>query len=166
MLKNRRGEVITIAVLGMCILVGVLGAFIGASKYGKFIGLGSDQKIIRTVKSEPIILKGPDGKEYWVQKTEESVSNTEVPMSLIQRLLMLPIIIIILVICGCLFPPFGVILLMVYFRLKGGFKQLVVGIEEAKSKLPMDAVTTLEANLSKKMDTPVKKLVKKIKVKL
>jgi hypothetical protein len=167
MVNNKRGEVITLTVIGLCVLVGVLGAFIGGSKYGKLVGIGgNDQKIIRTVKSEPIILKGADGKDYWVQKTEESTTNADVPMTLIQRVMMLPKILILLVILGCVFPPFGVILVALYSRVRGGLGQLVNGLEQAKKVLPPDSVTTLETNLSKKMDTSLKSLVKEIKVKL
>jgi len=166
MLKNRRGEVITIAVLGMCILVGVLGAFVGASKYGKFIGLGgADQKIVKTVKSEPILI-GEKGNQYWVMKTEESTSNADIPMTLIQRIMMLPRILIILVILGCIFPPLGAILIAFYVRLKGGFKQMVNGINEAQQVLPKESNDILATNLSRKMNTDTKTLVKKIKVKL
>jgi hypothetical protein len=164
---NRKGEVITVSLLAICVVVGLLGAFVGGSKYGKLVGIGSnDQKIVKTVKSEPILLKAPDGREYWVQKTEESTSNADVPMSLVQRVMMLPKLLILLVILGCVFPPFGAILIALYVRLKGGFKQLVTGINEAQKVLPKEANDVLATNLSRKMDTAAKTLVKKVKVKL
>jgi hypothetical protein len=163
---NRRGEVITVSLIAICLLAGVLGLFVGGSKYGKMVGLSSDQKIVKTVKSEPIILKGADGKDYWVQKTEESTSNADVPMSLLQRVMMLPKILILLVILGCIFPPLGIVLVALYTRLKGGLKQMVSGIEQAKATMAPDAKFLLENNLSKKMDTNIKSAVKKIKVKL
>lgn len=160
---NRRGEVITVSLVAICLLAGVLGLFVGGSKYGKMVGLSSDQKIVTTVKSEPILVKQADGKEYWLQKTETSSSNAPVPMSLLQRVMMLPKILILLVILGCIFPPFGIILVALYTRLKGGFSQLVTGIELAKTTMAPDAKFLLENSLSKKTDTSVKRTVKKIK---
>jgi len=163
---NRRGEAITIAVVtvaSICMLVGLLFRPIVDKVLPIF---GNNQKIVTVTKSTPILLKQADGKEYWVQKTESSISNAPVPMTLMQRIMMLPTILIILIIVGCIFPPIGAILMWLYVRLKGGFKQLVIGVEEAKAKLPIDAITTLETSLSKKMDTSIKAVVKKIKVKL
>ena len=81
-INNRRGEVFTMTVL---ILVGLLGAFLGGSKYGKFVGIGgSDQKMVHTIKSEPILV-GPKGNQCWVQKTEESYTNPLVVDGLFHR---------------------------------------------------------------------------------
>jgi hypothetical protein len=75
------------------------------------------------------------------------------------------IIVIVGILC-LIFPTLGVWLFSQTLKLKGNFKQLVVGIEEAKAKLPPESVSILETNLSKKMDTPAKKEVKQIKAKL
>ena len=47
---------------------------------------------------------------------------------------------------------------------KTNLKQIVTGLEEAKKQLPPESVTILDTNLSKKMDTPAKTAVKKVKV--
>jgi hypothetical protein len=50
--------------------------------------------------------------------------------------------------------------------MKNNFIQVVNGIEEAKKTLPKESVDILATNLSRKMDSAAKTLVKQAKVKL
>lgn len=166
---NKRGEAITLSlavITGVAILLGFLFRPIVDKTIPIF---GGQQKYVTTekVKVEPIRIK-IDGKTYMAEQiiTTTSNSSEEAKMTLFQKVLMLPKIITILVFLGCLFPPLGAIFLWIYNKLKGGLKQIVTGIEEAKKELPIEAIQKLDTNLSKKSDQSTKTLVKKIKVSL
>ncbi len=168
-MKNRRGEVITLTLL---IVAAVATFFFAGSNLNPFKSPGqkTKQTVITKSESKPIIVKGQDGKEYILQSTKTETStldtNEEPKMTLWQRILALPKLIALLVVLGCVFPAFGLFMIRSYFKLKGGFKQLVVGIEEARKEMPAEAMTKLETNLSRKADASTKELVKKMKVKL
>jgi len=72
----------------------------------------------------------------------------------------------ILLLFGIAMIAFPSLAVKIYMRARSNLSQIVTGIEEAKTKLPKESVDILETNLSKKMDTSVKKQIKSIKAKL
>ena len=121
-LGNRRGEAITIAVAaaaGICLLVGLLFRPIIDKVLPMF---GNNQKIVstKTVESKPVWIKNPDGTSTMVQTTSTSIDNSAEPVKLtfMQKVQNLGVLGIILVVLGCIFPPFGAILLLVFNKAK------------------------------------------------
>jgi hypothetical protein len=166
---NKRGEVITLSLAVIAVSAIVIG-FLFRPVADKILPIfGGQQKYVNreTVVTKPITIQ-VDGKKYLAEQviTTTNSSSEEAKMTLTQKVLALPKIIAVLVFLGFLFPPLGGFLLLAYNKLKAGFKQVVVGINEAQKELPKESVDVLQTNLSKKMDSGAKKLVKKIKVKL
>jgi len=172
--NNRRGEAVTLTIIAFAIISGIVGLWFGQTKYAKVVGLGGPegQKIVQqsTVKTEPVIFKGPDGKNYVFYKTETKInSSTEEPkMTMWQKLLMLPKIWLLLMILGIFFPPIAGIMAFINKTLAAKAKQIVGGVEDSLKQLD----TTPEAKqkvldtLSKKYDKSTKLYVSKIKSKL
>jgi len=166
---NKRGEVITLSlavIAGCAVLIG----FLFRPVMDKVLPIfGGQQKYVNreTVVTKPITFK-VDGKTYLAEQVITTTNNEsgEAKLTLLQRVFLLPKIVGILMFLGIVFPPLGLILATFYAKLKTGFKQVVIGINEAQKVLPKESSDVLASNLSKKMDTPAKKLVKEIKVKL
>lgn len=176
-LNSRKGEVITVSLIAIAILSGIVGLWFGGTKYAKAVGLGSSgdgnktKQVSKTVtESKPIIVKDQFGNPYILQATKTEISTLdtqeEPKMTFWQRILMLPKFILILSVLGVIFPGFGLWLIRLFIKLKSNFKQIVVGIEEARKELPPEAIAKLENSLSRKADNNTKELVKKIKVTL
>lgn len=175
-MKRNSGEAITITVIALALLSGVIGLWFGGTKYAKVVGLNntSEQKtrqvMTSTVESKPIIVTGQDGKQYILQSTKQVTSTLdtaeEQPMTIWQRIMMLPKIALLLSVLGVAFPPFGLWLISMVVRLRGNLKQIVVGVEEAKKTMTAEDAQKLLTSISMKSDQSTKTLVKKIKVKL
>lgn len=95
-------------------------------------------------------VKQDSRKEY-----RENVLQTEPPLTWFQKY---GWILIILVVLAIAFPA---VTISVWSKAKSNLSQIVTGIEQAKTQLPPASVAILENNLSKKMDTNAKKVVKK-----
>jgi hypothetical protein len=167
-------EAITITVVGAMIVVGLLGFFMGGTKYAKWLGFGNgDQKTKQTsvtkTESKPIIVKGEDGKTYFLQSTKTETStlltNEEIKLSLWERLKMLPRLWIILMLLGFIFPPISAIMAILNRNLMAKAKQIVSGVEDSLKKLDTqpEAKQAVLDTLSKKYDNSTKLFVSKVK---
>jgi hypothetical protein len=126
------------------------------------MGVGiKPNKTIQTEKVE--LIKDVQGNPI-AYKTTTSDKDIQQKVSFWEWFRSLPVLIIVLCWAGFVFPPVALFFGWLWSNAKKGMKQIVTGVEEAKKTLAPDAIKTLETNLSKKMDTPVKAEVKKIKV--
>ena len=130
-MKKRRGEAVTIAVAavaGICLLVGILFRPIVDKVLPMF---GNNQKITSTkvVESKPIWIKNPDGSSTMVQTTSTTIDNSaqKVKLTLWQKIRNLGSLGILLVILGIIFPPFGVVLALVWKRFSSAAKAALEG---------------------------------------
>lgn len=176
MIKNNKGEVFTLTVVVLATVAAfLLGSINNPVK--SFFGLGGSgqkttQKEITKTVSEPIFVKGDDGKEYILKRTcteTSSIDTAEEPkLTIWQRLLMLPRIWLILMILGLFFPPIAGIMSIINQRLMGEAKKIVGGVEEALKTVDdkPEVKAKILDTLSKKYDGSTKLLVSKIKRKL
>ena len=128
-LKNRKGEAITIAVAGVaavCILLGLLFRPIMDKVLPMF---GNNQKIVstKTTESKPVWEKAPDGTFILTQKTTTTCDNSAapIPLTLWQKIQSLGMIGIGLVVLGVIFPPLGLVLAIVWKKITGGLKATI-----------------------------------------
>lgn len=168
---KRKGEVFTLAVV---VLAAVASFLFAGSSLNPFKAPGQKTKQVKTVKSEskPIIVKGADGKTYFLQSTKTETStldtNEEPQMTLMQKLMMLPKLWLLLMVLGIFFPPIAAIMGVLNKKLMGKTTQIVSGVESALNSNGISAEEKqkiLDA-LSKKYDSSTKLLVSKLKRKL
>lgn len=170
-MKKRKGEVFTLAVV---VLAAVASFLFAGSSLNPFKSPGQKTKQIKTIKSEskPIIVKGADGKTYFLQSTKTETStldtNEEPQMTLWQKLMVLPKLWLLLMVLGIFFPPIAAIMGVLNKKLMGETTKIVSGVESA---LNNNGITAEEKQkildaLSKKYDSSTKLLVSKIKRKL
>jgi len=153
MIKNRRGEAVTITLVALAvgaILVGFFARPVANKMLPGF--LGTDQKIERTksVESKPVWIKNPDGSQTLVQTTKTTTyhGTLPVPLTFFQKLTQFGIMsIIILLVCA--FTPVGAIVLFLFGRLKKAL---------ASAKTNIERVTTEKNSLS----TDAKLIVKSV----
>jgi hypothetical protein len=177
-MRNNRGEAVTITLITLSILVGVGAFLLGATPnpvtsllgLNKGSGKNISSKDHRSVVTEPVFVRGADGKDYVLQRTWDVSSSEDIAeqpkMTLWERFMALPRIIALLAILGIIFPPLGIWLITKIKQLKGNITQIVTGVEEARKKMSPADVAILETDLSKKTNTDTKAIVKQIKVKL
>jgi hypothetical protein len=169
---KRKGIVETLALL--YVVLAFLGGVILWKPTTGLLGIGNQpqkQKSSISKKSEKkpelVWIDQKTGKQYFAysEKYQENSIDTseESQLTIWQKLKNLGLIGVILVI---VFPGFGLWMFRMFLKARDNFKQLVTGIEEARKKLPPEAMATLENDLSKKTNLDTKELVKKIKVKL
>lgn len=172
-LKKERGEAFTLTVV---ILAAIAAFLIGTTNnpVRGFFGFGgggdkrTQRQITKTV-SEPIFVKGVDGKEYVLQRkaTESSsLETTEEPkMTLWQKLMVLPRLWLILMVLGIFFPPLSAVMQLINRKLMGEAKKIVGGVEEALKKVDdkPEVKQQILDTLSKKYDSSTKLLVSKLK---
>lgn len=178
MFKNRRGFTgIEIAVV--LVAIGIIGYFAvpPAIKAAGTLFSGGDksqQKMTHAVtESEQYAMFYKDERgnfkpaptPYIRKRTETGMNYTSEPIKDSMLDVLKKWAFLIGALC-LIFPAFGIWIFKRFLDMKNNFKQLVTGIEEAKKELPPESITKLETNLSKKMDTGAKKLVKEVKVKL
>lgn len=160
-MKNQKGFGVVEVLIGVIIVGGLL--FI-QNPISTTLGMGV--KPNKTIQSkETILIKDDKGVPYAYQTTITD-KDIQQKVTVWEQLKSLPVLWLILMFAGVFFAPISIFMGWINGRLKAGFKQIVSGIEEAKKVLPKDSVDLLETNLSKKMDTPAKAEVKKIKVTL
>ena len=169
---NRKGFVVEGVVL-IGVLCSIVTVLLWKPVTG-MLGIGNQPQkqkstVVRKAESTPVLVYTDEkGKEHiaMATKTFESTldSSEDRQMSLWDKIKGLGVGFIILMIA---FPAtIGAFGIRTFFKAKDNIKQLVKGIEEAKSKMPKESVDILETNLSKKMDQTVKAQVKSIKAKL
>lgn len=157
MLKNKRGEAITIAVAtvaGIAILLGLLFRPILDKVLPMF---GNNQKIVSTkvVESKPVWIKNPDGTSTMVQTTSTVMNNSTEPVKLtfLQKVQNLGVWGIILVILGCLFPPFGAVLAFIWKKLTTQIVEWTTKHDELSAETKKivasvdDGIATMNANI-------------------
>jgi hypothetical protein len=169
MIGNKRGEVVTVTVLAICI-VSLLVGFFARPVANKILPgmLGSDQKIVttQTVKSEPVWQKNPDGSQMLVQKTDTvyNQNNLPVPLTFSQKIVQFGTVSFILVvglILLCVMTPVGGILLWAWGKLKSALaaaQAKAVTIQAAHDELSADArliVQSVDSGLAS-MDANIK----------
>jgi hypothetical protein len=161
-------------ILAICGLIGWVVIPPTINSLGK-VGIGGDKNqskaTYKAIGERPTFYQDEAGNFVYagIEKYNVSSSNmiAEQPkQTLAEKLSAIPKIIIILGILGLIFPPFGIWLITQLIRMKNNFIQVVNGIEEAKKTLPKESVDILATNLSRKMDSAAKTLVKQAKVKL
>ena len=169
---NKRGFVVLEVLI--VALVSVFSTVLLWKPITSTLGIGNQpqkQKSSWVKKSEvkPVLYyRDEKGNEHVAMaiKSEESniESSEDRQLTLWQKIKNLGVGFIILMIA---FPgTIGAWGIKTLFKAKENLKQIIQGVEEAKTKLPKESVDILEANLSKKMDLKVKNQVKAIKGKL
>lgn len=156
-MKNNRG--ITEIILLGYIIAGLAFLFV-PNPVSKAMGMGvQPNKTVERVE----LIKDKEGVPIAYKTT---ITDQQQRATLWQSLLALPRLWLLMMILGIFFTPVSALMAWVNRGLKTGIKQVVSGIEEAKKLLPRESISTLETNLSKKMDTSTKAEIKKIKVDL
>jgi hypothetical protein len=173
-INNKRGEAITLTIVTFAVLAGIVGMWFGQSKYAKVVGLDSNNQKTRQVtttkyESKPIIVKDADGKPYILQATKSETStldtNEEMPMSIWQKLWMLPKIWLGLMILGIFLPPVSAVMGMINHGLKKAAEQMVAGVEKGLSAVKPEDKEKVLNELSKTYDKKTKLYVSKLKQK-
>lgn len=150
---NKRGEAITLTVFAVCFLAGIVGAFLTQLPMVKGILGFKDQKVVNTTTTQPIWLKGPDGKQYLA--TQETVldSTTQVKQPLVETLKGW------LIVLGALcfiFPALGIWLRQkaatAYNDLKAETKKIVASVQAARAIAKAHTDTTLITKMDAAMD--------------
>lgn len=83
---NKKGEVVTLTVVAVCIVAGLIGMFAAQIPAIKGMLGFKDQKVINTSTTEPIWLKGPDGKQYLATKETVLDTTAQVKQPLVETL--------------------------------------------------------------------------------
>lgn len=168
-MKNEKGEIFTVLAI---VSMAILGAIFIPNDVSKAIGIQNKQnKIVQKQIDTIELLKDRDGKPirsedgtYIVKRvTKIDESDKQQSVTLWERIRSLPALWLVLMIAGVFFPPIALVMGVINKGLKAGLKQIVAGLENAKKAMHPDSVTVLDTNLSKKMDTKIKTVVKKIK---
>ena len=165
---NKRGEVITITVVAVCILSAIVGLFMAQVPAVKGVLGFKDQKIVQTSTTEPVWLTGPKGEKYLA--TRETVMDTtqQVKQPLVDRLKGW---LLVLGILCFLFPGIGVWL---WARAKGAYndlqtetKKIIASVQAARAvaKAQPDPTLIQKMNdaMDKVQDQSTKDLVTKLK---
>lgn len=168
-IKNEKGEIFTVLAI---VAMTILGLVFVPNDLSKAAGLQNKQnKIVQKETSTLELLKDSDGKpirgedgSYIVRRSVKmSDTDQQQEVTLWERIRALPFVLLLLVIAGAFCTPIAGVLAVVNKRLTSGVKQMIIGIENAKKAMHPDNVTTLNTELSKKMDASIKTTVKKIK---
>jgi len=151
-------------VLMLAIAVSVLAT----SMFGRYILPNTgNQKIVRssTIKSEPIIVKGADGKTYYLQKTETIINDSteEKQLTFWQRLLVLPKLWLLLMVLGIFSPAVAGYMKIINSRLLNSAGQIVKGVENGLNKVDTLTQEKIKTELSKVYDNSTKDLVRTLK---
>ena len=146
MLRNRRGEVITVTLVAVCLVSALVGAFMMQMPMIKGVLGFKDQKVVQTKTTEPIWLEGPKGEKYLA--TRESVMDTtqQVSQPIIETLKGW---VIGLAILCFIFPSVGAWLFARYKNLKSETKKIVKSVQAARSIVKEHP----DPSLIKKMDS-------------
>jgi len=174
---NKKGEAVTMTV----VVLAALAAFMFGSMKNPisgFFGFGDSGQNTATKQtskmvSEPVFITDAETGEERVLYRVSEETNFEDTMvtpktTLWQKLMILPRLWLILMICGIFFPPVAGIMGILNRRLFGEAKKIVGGVEDALKKVETQPEVKKEIldTLSKKYDSTTKKLVSDIKRKL
>lgn len=135
-IRSKRGEVVTLTVVAVCIVAGLIGMFAAQIPMIKGILGFKDQKVINTSTTEPVWLKGPDGKQYLATKETVLDTTTQVKQPLVERLKGW---LIVLGILCFIFPALGIWLrqkaVIAYNDLKDETVKIVQSVQAARAKI-------------------------------
>jgi uncharacterized membrane protein YedE/YeeE len=168
MKMNKRGEVVTLTVVAICLLSAVVGAFFIQLPMVKGVLGVKDQKTVNTSTTTPVWLVGPKGEKYLATQETVMADTLQVKQSVVNTLI--GWIAVLGVLCF-IFPALGIWLrqraINSYKALQGETKKIVKSVQAARTiiKTNPDAtlITKVDAVLDGIQDQSTKDLVTKLK---